>query len=235
MLRLRQPADASQHILRGTRIDRSIVARDVLNRRVEPTRLFRVPRAKQFLHKIMVKNYWYTSATLIRIPRTRGLKPHAAKVHQHHNIVAHSVLNNDAHVTQTAALVVGNNNVALCLFARILQAVDSFVWVLRSCGTGFGLAKLCCNFSVSSPQALFFWHVSSITKKHILHADNNFSIFIFKFVISNTRMHSSEELGAYWQIPIDGDSRGESLPALSVQCQGNFCGDVPSTSSSRLP
>jgi hypothetical protein len=54
-------------------------------------------------------------------------------------------------------------------------------------------------------------------------------------VISNTRMHSSEELGAYWQIPIDGDSRGESLPALSVQCQGNFCGDVPSTSSSRWP
>ena len=42
--------------------------------------------------------------------------------HQHHDIVAHSVLNDDAHAAQTAALVVGNINVALCPFARLLQA-----------------------------------------------------------------------------------------------------------------
>ena len=32
------------------------------------------------------------------------------------------MLNDDAHVAQTAVLVVGNNNVALCPFARLLQA-----------------------------------------------------------------------------------------------------------------
>jgi hypothetical protein len=44
------------------------------------------------------------------------------RVRQHHDIVAHSVLKNDAHVAWTAALVIGNNNVALCSFARLLQA-----------------------------------------------------------------------------------------------------------------
>jgi hypothetical protein len=44
-----------------------------------------------------------------------------ARVHQHHEIVAHSVLNDDAYVAQTAALVVEINNVALCSFARLLQ------------------------------------------------------------------------------------------------------------------
>ena len=32
------------------------------------------------------------------------------------------MLNDDAHVAQTAALVIGNNNVALCSFARLLKA-----------------------------------------------------------------------------------------------------------------
>jgi hypothetical protein len=63
-----------------------------------------------------------TSATLTRISISGRSRPHAARVHQHHDIIAHSALNDDAHVTQTAALVVGNNNVALCPSARLLQA-----------------------------------------------------------------------------------------------------------------
>jgi hypothetical protein len=73
------------------------------------------------------------------MPRIRGLKPHTARVHQHHNIVARSVLNGGAHVAQTAELFVGNNNVALCLtlcpFACFLQACNSLAGVLRSCST----------------------------------------------------------------------------------------------------
>jgi hypothetical protein len=37
-------------------------------------------------------------------------------------MVVHSVLNDDAHVAQTAELVIGNINVALCSFGRLLQA-----------------------------------------------------------------------------------------------------------------
>jgi hypothetical protein len=37
-------------------------------------------------------------------------------------MVAHSALSDDAHVAQTAAFAIGNNNVALCSFARLLQA-----------------------------------------------------------------------------------------------------------------
>jgi hypothetical protein len=44
------------------------------------------------------------------------------RVHQHHDIAAHSVLNDDAHVAQTFALAMGNRNLALCSFARLLQA-----------------------------------------------------------------------------------------------------------------
>jgi hypothetical protein len=48
-------------------------------------------------------------------------------------------------------------------------------WVLRSFGNlVLGLATVCCNFAVSCPQALFFWHVSSITKEQIFYADNAF-------------------------------------------------------------
>jgi hypothetical protein len=36
------------------------------------------------------------------------------------------VLNDDAHVAQTAALVVGSSIVALCPFARLLQAYRLF-------------------------------------------------------------------------------------------------------------
>jgi hypothetical protein len=56
------------------------------------------------------------------IPIYGSLKPHAARAHQHRDIVAHSVLNDDARVAQTAALFVGNNNVALFPFARFLKA-----------------------------------------------------------------------------------------------------------------
>jgi hypothetical protein len=44
------------------------------------------------------------------------------RVHQHHDIVGHSVLNDDARVAKTAALVTGNENVALCSYARLMQA-----------------------------------------------------------------------------------------------------------------
>ena len=60
-----------------------------------------------------------------RISRSGWLKPQAARAHKHHDIVAHSVLNDNAHVSRTAELVVGNNNVALFPFARFLQAFDS--------------------------------------------------------------------------------------------------------------
>jgi hypothetical protein len=59
------------------------------------------------------------------IPRKTGYqkgKLAKPRLHQHHGIVATSVLSDDAHVTQTTALAVGNNFVALCLFARLLQA-----------------------------------------------------------------------------------------------------------------
>ena len=45
------------------------------------------------------------------------------------------MLNDEARVAQTAELVLGTNNVALCPFARLLQAFDSLAWVLRSCDT----------------------------------------------------------------------------------------------------
>jgi len=36
------------------------------------------------------------------------------------------VLNDDAHVAQTAALAMGNNNVVLCSYARLLKAYRLF-------------------------------------------------------------------------------------------------------------
>ena len=57
------------------------------------------------------------------------------------------MLNDDAHVAQTAALVIGNNNVALCSFARLLQAYRllgvgaEILW-----RPGLGLATVCCKF-----------------------------------------------------------------------------------------
>ena len=54
--------------------------------------------------------------------RRGRLKPHAARVHKHQDIVAQSVLNDNTHVTQTAKLVVGSKYMALCPFTRLLQA-----------------------------------------------------------------------------------------------------------------
>ena len=73
----------------------------------------------------MVKSYRYRESPHVWMPRKMGChKGYIAKhrVHQPLDIAARSVLNDDAHVAQTAALVVGNNNVALCPFARLLQA-----------------------------------------------------------------------------------------------------------------
>jgi hypothetical protein len=77
-------------------------------------------------------------------------KGHLAKprVHQHHDIVTHSVLNDDAHFTQTAALVVGNNNVALCPFARLLQAyrllgAGAEIFWYPGLGASYGMLQLC--------------------------------------------------------------------------------------------
>ena len=64
------------------------------------------------------------------------------------------------------------------------RRINSLAWVLRSCGTlVLELATVFCNFALSCHQALFFWHVSSITKEHTFHADNAFSVYIFRFVI----------------------------------------------------
>jgi hypothetical protein len=55
------------------------------------------------------------------------------------------VLGDDAHVSQTAALVVGNNNVALCPFARLLQAyrlLDVGAGILWSPGLGASYGML---------------------------------------------------------------------------------------------
>jgi hypothetical protein len=87
----------------------------MLRTSVPTTRLFQLGQAKQFIHRSSSSKVIGTaSETLTRISRSGRLKPHAARVHQHHGIVAHSVVLNDgAQVIQTAALVVGNNNVAL--------------------------------------------------------------------------------------------------------------------------
>jgi len=111
------------HVFLDTRIDRSIAARDVLNSTKEPARLFHVPQAKQFLHRrTSSKAIGTKSQTLTGISRSGRLKPRAARGHQDHGIVAHSVLNDDAHIAKTASLVVGNKNVALCPSYRLLQA-----------------------------------------------------------------------------------------------------------------
>jgi hypothetical protein len=101
-----------------------ITARDVLNRRVATARLFQLPQAKQFCHRSLSSRVIGSkSSTLTRMPKKIGFhkgllaKP---RVHQHYDIVAHSALDADAHGSQTAALAVGNNNVALCPFARLL-------------------------------------------------------------------------------------------------------------------
>ena len=111
------------HVFLDTRIDRSIAARDVLNSTKEPARLFHVPQAKQFLHRrTSSKAIGTKSQTLAGISRSGRLKPRAARGHQDYDKVEQSVLNEDAHVAQTAALVIGNNNMTLCSFARLLQA-----------------------------------------------------------------------------------------------------------------
>jgi|AntAceMinimDraft_1070359.scaffolds.fasta_scaffold66341_1 hypothetical protein len=109
------------HVFIGTRIDRSIAACHVLNRRCKTARLFQLFIAKQFLHRGSSRKAAGTaSENLTRISRSGRLKLHAASSHQHHYLVAHSVLNDDAHVAKTAALAVGNNSVALCPIARLL-------------------------------------------------------------------------------------------------------------------
>jgi hypothetical protein len=69
------------------------------------------------------------------------------RAHKHHDIAAHSVLYDDHLVAKTAALVVGNNNVAL---RPLLE-------FFRYCGTlVLGLTTICYTFAVSCPQAIFF-------------------------------------------------------------------------------
>ena len=70
------------------------------------------------------------------------------RVHQHHDIVADSVLSDDAHVTQTAALAVGKSNVALCPFDRLLQAyrllgVGAEILWHPGLGASYGMLYLC--------------------------------------------------------------------------------------------
>jgi hypothetical protein len=90
-------------------------------------------------YEAIVKSSRYQEATLTRMPRSCRLKPHAARLHQHPEIVAHSVISDGAHVSKVAALVVGNNNVAPCPFACILQAYRLFgvgAEILRRAGFG---------------------------------------------------------------------------------------------------
>ena len=53
------------------------------------------------------------------------------------------MLSDGAHVAQTAALAIGNNNVALCSFARLLQAyrllgVGTEIWWRPGLGASYG-------------------------------------------------------------------------------------------------
>jgi len=66
------------HVFLGTRIDRKISARHVFYRRVEPTRLFRVPRTKKFLHRsswsrVIGTKTFNSHPTLIMMPRNTGI------------------------------------------------------------------------------------------------------------------------------------------------------------------
>jgi len=54
------------------------------------------------------------------------------------------VLNDDAHVAQTAALAIGYNNVALCSIARLLQAhlllgVGAEIFWYPGLGSSYGM------------------------------------------------------------------------------------------------
>jgi hypothetical protein len=69
------------------------------------------------------------------MPRTSRFKPRAARVHQHHDIVAHSVLNDYAHVAKTTALVVEKKTWLCAHSLGFCRLIDSLAWVLRSCNT----------------------------------------------------------------------------------------------------
>ena len=73
----------------------------------------------------------------------------------------------------------------LCVHSlAFCRLIGYLAWVLRSFETlVLGLATAFCNFSVSRPQTLFFWHVNSITKEHIFMLTMHLSIYIFKFLI----------------------------------------------------
>ena len=58
------------------------------------------------------------------------------------------MLNDDAHVAQTAALVIGNNNVALCSFAHLLKVyrllgVGAEILWYPGLGATYGMLYLC--------------------------------------------------------------------------------------------
>ena len=83
--------------------------------------------------------------------------PLVCGANQHHDIVAHSVLNDGAHVAQTAALVIGNNNEALCSFARLLQAyrllgVGAEILWHPGQGANYGMLQLCGIVSYVKPE-----------------------------------------------------------------------------------
>jgi hypothetical protein len=73
----------------------------------------------------MFKSYRYRESPPCLDAQKDGLSQRLARkprVHKPHDIVAHSALDDHAHVAQTAALVIGNNNVALCSSVCLLQA-----------------------------------------------------------------------------------------------------------------
>jgi hypothetical protein len=95
----------------------------------------------------MVKSYRYRECNPHTDAQKDGLSQRLAsqpRVHQHHEIVAHSVLNDGAHACQTTRLTIGNNNMALCSFARLLKAYGLFgvgteiLW-LPGLGASYGI------------------------------------------------------------------------------------------------
>ena len=127
---------------------------------------------------LIVEIYWYQERNPHEDAQKWPFKTHSARVYQHLKVVAHSMLNDDARVARTAALVVRNSNVALGPFPRLLHSselIDSMVWVLRFLYTlVFGLATVCCNIAISCPRVLSFFHVNNITNAQIFQADNDF-------------------------------------------------------------
>jgi hypothetical protein len=94
------------------------------------------------------------------------------------------MLNDDVSVAQTSELVVGNNNVALCPFVRLLQAyrllgVGAEILWRPGLEASYGMLILCVFLSSG---ALLLACEQHYEEAHISCEHTHFSIYIFRFV-----------------------------------------------------